>query len=214
MRIDKGTAFIGLKRAQKMLGVNDSIHEIAFTFHNSEVATVLNHPFWVKIRTTDNEALNWKQLFPSLRIILDLQNLSTLITGIIVFLLVLFIIMNTLFMALFERMVEFGIMRALGTRPTRLTALIVIEASSIAVVSIVFGMIIGLAVIFITQFTGIDYTGIDIGGVTFAEPIYPVIRWPQFTIFPLAVLFFTIIASFYPAITAACITPVKAMKKQ
>ena len=62
--------------------------------------------------------------------------------GVVLFGVVVFGIINTLFMSLYERMFEFGVLRAVGTRPLGMARLILFEAGALAIVSIVLGAIL------------------------------------------------------------------------
>ena len=116
-------------------------------------------------------------------------------------------------MSLKERMFEFGVLRAVGTRPFGMAKLIVFEAGALAVISIVLGVILGLAVTYIFTLTGIDYRGIEYLGVTFQELLYPVMRINQFFIYPISLFFLTCLVGIYPALIAARMSPVKAMRQ-
>ncbi|UCC45585.1 MAG: FtsX-like permease family protein, partial [Candidatus Zixiibacteriota bacterium] len=123
------------------------------------------------------------------------------------------VIVNSLFMSLYERMFEFGVLRAVGTRPSAMGGLIVLEAGALATVAIILGMILGLALVGTIAHTGIDYGGIEYEGVTFRKLLYPVLHASQFVVYPVAAFLFTLVISLYPATFAARLTPAKAMRK-
>ena len=50
-------------------------------------------------------------------------------------------------------------------------------------------------------------------GVTMTEPIYTVMSAKQFTLYPLMIMCFSLVAALYPAFYAARLTPSKAMRK-
>jgi ABC-type antimicrobial peptide transport system permease subunit len=144
---------------------------------------------------------------------MDLTDFSLLIVGLILFAVVSLGIVNTLFMSLYERMFEFGVLRAVGTRPWAIFRLVLGEAGALSVVSIVLGMVISAIILVWVASSGIDYTGIDYAGVTFREKIYPVVRGIQFVKYPLWVFVITIVVGLYPAAYAARLTPARAMRK-
>ena len=138
---------------------------------------------------------------------------SKYIIGVILFFVVIFGIINTLFMSLYERMFEFGVLRAVGTRPFGMARVILFEAGALAIVSIGLGMVLGFLVTAVLNRTGIDYTGIEMVGVTMQEFIYPTLTVEQFIIYPVWLFVFTIIAGLYPARYAAKMSPAAAMRR-
>lgn len=122
-------------------------------------------------------------------------------------------VLNTLFMSIYERTFEFGVLRAIGTTARRLGAMIVLESACLAVVSLVIGSALGLAAMLVTGHTGLDFTGIEFSGVTFYQPIYPVLRWQQFVLYPAGLLLLTTLTGVYPAVHAARRKPAEAMRR-
>jgi ABC-type lipoprotein release transport system permease subunit len=74
---------------------------------------------------------------------------------------------------------------------------------------------VGLGFIIMKIFSvyGINYKGIEFAGVTITELIYPVMALKQFTVFPLLIFIFSIIAAIYPAVFAARLTPARALQR-
>lgn len=211
--MDKGMAFIRLKKAQEMLNIDKAVHEIAIDFTSREFARDEQNPFWALYSEGGNEALGWPGLFPQLKAMFEWSQYTILIISVILFAIIALGIVNTLFMALYERMFEFGVLRAIGTRPFGIWKMIVSEAGSLAILSIGLGMLLGLVITSIFARIGIDYRGIEMGGMTVQDLIYPVLYVRQFIVYPLWVLFFTIIVGIYPATYAARLKPADAMRK-
>ena len=90
--------------------------------------------------------------------------------------------------------------------------LVVFEAGALAIISIILGIIIGYIVTAIFSKVGIDYSGIELAGVTFKELLYPVMEIRQFILFPVIVFILTLVVGLYPAAYAARISPAKAMR--
>ena len=212
-QMDQYMAFVLISKARQMLALGDEVHQIALKFHDAYLGRDQDHPFWNRYSRNGNEAVGWTVLLPQLEAAFELSGFSTLIVAIILFGVVSLGIVNTLFMSLHERMFEFGVMRAVGTRPVAMGQLVILEAGALAILSVVLGMILGFVTLYISSRTGIDYTGIEFAGVTFRELLYPVMEVRQFIVFPLWIFAFTVGIAFYPAIYAARLTPAKAMRK-
>lgn len=211
--MDNGIAFIRLRKAQKMLNLKGKIHEIAINFTDLNFAENKNSGFWKKYSKGSNEAVSWVKILPELKNVLDMTNISMAVMGIILFIVVVFGIINTLFMSLYERMFEFGILRAVGTRPSGVRKLIIFESAVLAVISIVIGVILGFIISMMLLKWGIDYRGIEMAGATMSEMLYPVINLRQFIIYPISVFIFTIIVGLYPAYVAGKIVITDALRK-
>ena len=211
--MNSGMAFVRIEKAQEMLAIGDGIHEIAIKFTSVAHAQDPALPFWETYSRHGNEALSWTELMSQLTAILEMTKYSKYIMGAILFLVVVFGIINTLFMSLYERMFEFGVLRAVGTRPFGMARVILFEAGALAIVSIGLGAILGFALTAVFANIGIDYTGIEMMGVTIQEFIYPVLEVQQFIIYPISVFIFTIIAGLYPARYVAKMAPVDAMRR-
>jgi len=211
--MDRAMAFVPLEKAQAMLGLEGEVHEIAIKFTDVGYATQRDLPLWRELSRGGNEAIGWPELLPQLSAALDLTDFSLLIVALILFAVVALGIVNTLFMSLYERMFEFGVLRAIGTRPFAIFRLVLSEAGALSVVSIFIGIVISIVLLGFVGRTGIDYTGIEYAGVTFREKIYPVLRGMQFVVYPFWVFVITTLVGLYPAVYAARLTPARAMRK-
>ncbi len=211
--MDNGMVFVRSKVLQKMLNVGDGIHEIAVKFNNIRMAEDKKLPFWSEYGSGENEAVSWIKILPELKNVMDMTDISLFMMGGILFFVVVFGIINTLFMSLYERMFEFGILKAVGTRPSGLRKLIIFEAGCLAVISNVIGIIISIIIGSLLVRYGIDYGGIEISGAYVHENIYPVMNIYQFIIYPVFVIVFTVIVGLYPAYVAGKMKVTDALRK-
>ena len=211
--MDGQMAFVPLGSAQRMLAIGNRLHEIAFHFKDVRIANNANDPFWAKYSTNGNIAQNWMQLMPELKAVLEMSDFATAMMAAILFAVVALGILNTLFMSLYERMFEFGVLRAIGTRPVRMGLIILFEAGILGVISCTIGIALGLGLTYYFSIVGIDYTGIEYAGITFQKAIYTVFNLRQYVDFPIGLLLFTVAIGIYPAVYAARLTPAKAMRR-
>lgn len=211
--MDGGLAFIRLPKAQQMLGIGDGLHEIALKFRSVGFAAEADNPFWEKFSAGGNEAVSWTVLLPQLDGVLKMIWITLVFMAVILFGVVAFGIINTLFMSLYERMFEFGVLRAVGTRPWGVRRLIVCEAGALALLSIAMGTALGFGITYAISRIGIDYRGIEFAGTTFYDLLYPVPRLRQFILYPLAVFLFTLLIGLYPAGVAGRMRVADALRK-
>lgn len=211
--MNSSMAFVRIHKAQEMLGIGNDVHEIAIKFTTTEYSLDKELPFWNTYNIHGNEIVSWTEILPQINMLFDMSKYSKFIMGFILFIVVAFGIVNTLFMSLYERMFEFGVLRAVGTRPFGMARLILFEAGALAVVSIALGIILGSIITGVLAHFGINFTGIEMMGVTIQEYVYPVFAAEQFIIYPVSVFVFTIIAGLYPAWHVARMSPVDAMRQ-
>jgi ABC-type antimicrobial peptide transport system permease subunit len=122
-------------------------------------------------------------------------------------------VVNAMFMSIYERTYEFGVILAIGTRRSSVFALIMIEGLLLSLIAIVIGSVLGALANYIVGIIGIDYSSMDISGVALAEVIRTDLNMTQFTELPFYVFLMVMIASLYPAVHAARIIPAKALHK-
>ncbi|MCD6587260.1 MAG: ABC transporter permease, partial [Candidatus Fermentibacteraceae bacterium] len=210
---DRYTAFVNIKSAENLLGLQGELHEIAVRFHNHKVAENMDLSFYSAFSTDSNVALGWPTLAPQVHSMIKMANVSLGIQAAILFGLVLFGIINSLFMSVFERMYEFGVMRAIGSSKNTVAAMVLLEAFWLGVAGSVIGTLIGFGLIQYFAAAGISFGEVDFSGVMFDKPIYTVANWHRIWIYPVSTLVFTTLAGIYPGIHAANLNPSKAIRR-
>jgi ABC-type antimicrobial peptide transport system permease subunit len=111
-------------------------------------------------------------------------------------------------------MYEFGIMKAIGTRPIFIFKLILSEAFFLSLLSTILGTFLGASATLITKLTGIShFTDIEYLGTTIKSAIHPSFLTHQYLIYPIAIIIFACLSAIYPAISAAKIIPSQSMKR-
>jgi ABC-type antimicrobial peptide transport system permease subunit len=196
-----------------MLAIEGDVHEISIKFKDIQYSRIDTLAFWDKFSTGGNEAKSWVKLFPQLEAVFEMSQMAKGIVGMILFAIVALGIINTLFMSLHERMFEFGVIKAIGTRPFKIAQLIVFEAAFLSIISVVIGSIISIAVNSYIAHIGIDYRGMEFLGTTVQELIYPVIKLEHYIIYPIWVFILTSLVGIYPAVHAARLKPAEAMRR-
>jgi ABC-type lipoprotein release transport system permease subunit len=212
-QLDASMVFISLARSREMLGMDDSAHEIVVQFSGADDHQNLDLPIYKKFNTAQLETLGWLESAPQIASMLTFIDFSAFLIGLILFFVAAIGIINSIFMSIYERIYEFGVIKALGTEPKRIFQLIVCEAFLLAILGLIFGLIIGIPIIWYYSVHGIPLGDLQFQGLTIADKIKTVITPTQFTIFPLWMIGLTLVASIYPAIFAAKIIPSEALKK-
>ena len=210
--MDNGMVFINLSQGQQLLNIN-GVHEIALRLEDLSQADDMSLSFWQQLNTNELETLSWQALVPQLSSMLSMTKYSTLIVSLIMYVLVCLGLINTMFMSIFERQTEFGILLAIGTRPKQLFLQIMLEGFFIGLLSVVIGLILAFIICYWGSITGIDYSDIEMTGMTLNEPIYLILNSLSFAQMGIATLCVVVIACLYPAMHAARLQPSFAMRR-
>lgn len=211
--VDSSIVFVHIDKARQMLGITNTAHEIALKFTDLSLAGDRSLPFWGKYSKDGNEAIGWRDMVPQLDSIMGMTDLGAMIVGALVFCVVAITVVNTLFMSLYERMYEFGVLRAIGTSPLRMASIVMFEAISLGIISAIMGTLLGIALTGYFRYSGIDYRGIEFASVTFTELLYPSIIPIHYITIPLMIVGFAALAAIYPAVFAARLKPAETMRR-
>lgn len=210
---DRYTAFVNIRSAGSLLGLTGELHEIAIRFQNPTIAMDPDLPFWSTFSADSNTALGWPVLSPQITSMIKMTSVSLGIQAAILFGLVLFGIVNSLFMSVYERMYEFGVMKAVGTSKRAITSMVLLEAFWLGVAGSLIGTLLGFGVNQYFSGVGISFGEVDFSGVMFDKPIYTTVDWSRLWIYPVATLIFTTLAGIYPGIHAGNLNPSEAIRK-
>jgi lipoprotein-releasing system permease protein len=205
--------FAGKSTVQKMLRIGDRVSEVAVMgedYRNvdtlyTEVDALLGN---------NADVLPWQKLDPYLGSMLAVMDGFALVWMIVIFLALSFGLVNTLVMAVFERVREIGLMLALGMRPSSILGQIIVE--SVMLLSL--GLLVGNALAWASVLPlreGIDISAVAEGMEMFgaASILYPEIEWRDVLTANVVVLTLGFLASLSPALRASRYDPIEAITK-
>jgi len=158
--------------------------------------------------------LTWDQLSPGLKQSIELDLVGGIIMYAILVIVVAFSILNTFFMAIFERTREFGVLMSIGTKPMRLVKLMLLESMAMTSIGLVTGTILGIAVTLIFSHYGISMgdSGELMAQYGIADRLYPHLSLASVTIGPVIIAVVTFITALVPAMKIPRMRPVEAMR--
>lgn len=197
---------------QKMLSLGGGISEVSLLFEDRTAVTdVLPR---IRGAYKELDVQSWLTLEPLVSAILQVQDKFIRFWFLIVVVAVAFGLINTLFMAIFERAKEIGLFQALGMRPRLIVFQVLIES----IVLLVVGMTIGNLAAFGTQILlsgGIDLASFAEGTQTmgFSSVIYPTIRIRDWVHANTMIFTIGVLASIYPAWKGTRAIPIEAIAR-
>ena len=212
--VDTGLVFANLRQARSVIGLSDQqSHEFALRFTDPSLATMPGTQVYRQLNTDNIETLNWLELNKPIASIIEMSGLSSVIIGSILFILAGLGVINSMFMSIYERLYEFGVVKALGARPARLAALILLEALLIALISCLAGMTLGYLLGSYAAENGVPMGEFQVSGIAIDNRVLLRLELYQFVQYPLFVICLTVVAALYPARFAARIVPTEALQR-
>ena len=210
--LDRQSAVLDIGLVRRLSGMPGAAHEIVLTVDAPVLDKAAVERVIAPLQRKGLDVAPWQDIARMITAALEMQDWFMGIFLLCVFGIMAFGIANTVGMSLVERMHEFGVLKAIGTTPLRLAALILTEAACLGAVGSAVGVALGLGFGHWLGRVGIDLGGTSSYGVTFTEPLYP--RVEVLPALEVGVLFaaLTALVALMSAIRAARIQPVEAMR--
>ena len=215
---DRRAIQMPLAAFQEVFAMQGAVHEIVVAGRRLADAPVIRKTLANRLADMPSErplaVLDWEELMPGLRQAINMDLASGAVFYFVLVMVVAFSILNTFLMAILERTHEFGIMMAMGTKPGRLTRLVLTESAGMTLVGVAAGIVLGCLVTWYFTLHGIDLGSSEISR-QFGIPstLYPRLSLLSVTAGPLVVLVVTLLAALYPALKIRRLEPVEAMQQ-
>ncbi len=210
---DEGNIFVRYKDLQRLTMIPDNAgHEIAVLASKNDIVDA------VKLKVIKAapglEVLTWLDLSPEMNYLNEAMDLYMYIFIIIILFALLFGIINTMLMAVLERIKEIGMLMAIGMNKTRVFLLIMYETVFLSLTGGVFGVIFGSLISKYYETHKIDLSlwadgYLELGYDPF---VYTRLEWPLLVNVTIMVIITGILASIYPAWKALSYNPANALR--
>lgn len=189
-------------------------HEIAVYLKSNEQVKPIHNK--LKRMFSKTEVATWKDLNPDLNYLSSMMDQYMYIFIIIILLALCFGIINTMLMAVLERVKELGMLMAVGMNRKRVFSMIMTESVFLSLTGGVTGIIIGYAITQLTAVTGIDISMYAQGleAIGYATLVYPDIGINTLIGITILVIITGVLSSIYPAIKALKLNPADSLRTE
>ena len=216
---DRGTVFLVEDAFRSFFALEDGAHQVIV--RSGEGQELLAATGVVEEAAAASvsgvEVRTWRDLLPGIANVLDSAQAAVQVVAFIVYVVIAIMILNAMLMAVFERIREFGVLKAIGVSPRRVLALILTEGALQAALAIAVGLLASLPTLWFVVSRGIDVGqlgGTAIMGVSM-DRIWTGAVSPVTIAGPVFILLFIVgLAVLFPAVKAARISPVEAIHHQ
>jgi putative ABC transport system permease protein len=211
---DKQIVYVRLKDGQRLMACGDEIGSVVVIAKRFDRIGAVRRRLAAALADRPVEVRSWREISREIVAIQAFQDVVLGIVLVIIFAIVAFGVANTLLMAIYERIREFGLMMAMGATRGEVSRLVVLESLLLGVLGVIAGAAIGFTVILWLGRTGIPLPLSD--ALSYLLPFDRVIHlrfaWPLHLISIAALLLTCVLAALAPAMKASRLTPVDALR--
>ena len=211
---DELNVFVKSSDLSPLLGLNiGELHEIAVLLKEHVALSQVYNQLKSDYPTLLVE--DWRTLAPELRLVVDSFKQNMFIFMSIILLALTFGIINTMLMAVLERVHELGVLMAIGMNKLSVFVMIMLETLYLAVIGGVCGLILSYITIHLLGKTGIDLSAFSRGLESYGMDtlIYPALQNKQYLEIFIMIFIAAILSAIYPAYKALKLNPVQAIRK-
>ena len=215
---DRSALHMPLKAFQEAFSMGESVHELAVIATDLGRLPDLAQAIRKRLRSASTsealQVLTWPQLLPGLDQSIRVDMVSGWINYGIVVIIVAFGIMNTFVMCVMERTREFGMLMALGMRPSQVIRLVLLEAIFMSLLGICLGIVGGSLLTYYFQCHGLQIPGAE---QIMAQWGLPSRMWPKLSLLsivtgPAVILMVTLLTAVYPVLRIFGLAPARALR--
>ena len=209
---DKGNVFVRQEDLRKALNVpKGAVHEIAIALNDHDKAEELAKHYqnqWEEL-----EVKPWLDLATGMRFMVEAMDVYLFYIVGIILLALLFSILNTMLMAVLERVREIGMLMAVGMAKPKIFSMIMLETIMLAMIGAPLGLLFSYLLINHFGVEGINLSGAGYEDAGFASIVYPYLDSQSYIQVTVMVLVMAVLAAIYPARKALKLIPVEAIRK-
>ena len=213
--LDESLILADMRTVQRMMGAGRALHKVAMKFDEARYATdpTFQKSLQSQLDRHSLEVRAWPQLVPSLAAMVGMNQYSMTIMAVILGLIVSLALVNSIFMTIYERLFEYGVMLSLGTRRLQLALMITSESILLGLFGCASGLLLSIGLLsWLVQY-GIPVGEMEISGIQLSEPIRGVLRPMPFMVVPVIIMGVCVLSSLYPAAHLARMKPMDAVRK-
>jgi ABC-type lipoprotein release transport system permease subunit len=205
---DEQTVYVNREDLSDLVASQPLYHEIAIMLHDRNQGKPLVSDINEQFSSVTAET--WIELSPEMRYMTQASGSYMFYIMIVILFALAFGILNTMTMAIFERMRELGMLMAIGMNKSRVFVMIMLESVMLTLTGAAVGMFVGYLTVNYFNRNGLDLTAI--GGDSFeiwgyGALVYPYVNPEEYLYVMFLVIVTALLAAIYPALKALKLVP-------
>jgi ABC-type lipoprotein release transport system permease subunit len=210
---DKMYMFVSIESAQDMLELGDRVLEYAIIVDDISQVEKIKATLRQELGE-DFEVLSYFDLLPLLVSQVEMYSQTMYIIYLIIGLAMVFGIINTMLMSVFERIQEFGVLMAIGMKNSYVFRMVMAEALILALLGTGIGLLLGVMLLLVLNSVGINFSMFAEGLTSFGVGaiIYPKLTINSIMSVVIIIPLTALLGSLYPAFKATRLQPVSAIR--
>lgn len=214
-QIDNSTIDIIIPVLQKLLSAENQVTKILLRTKEGASIDKVIEELKTKLDPQRYKISPWGEIAPMLSQLVEFQQRMIFIVVFIVLAILGTGVLNTLMMSFIERIREFGLMKALGTKDRQVALLLILETLWLTFMGTFLGSGLGIGFSFFFAHEGINLSrfGKTFSNFLIGTTIYPKIQFNHVITAITVVLCANLLAALYPAWKASKLEPMEAMRQ-
>lgn len=211
-RLNRSGFYMSLSDARELLVLYNQAHEIALTLHELRQVDEVTQILQAEFSDTELRVAPWQEFAEEFYRAMQADKNGMYISLVVVILVVAITILNTILMSVMERQKEYGVLKAIGTRPGSIVKMVIAETSMLALFSILIGSLITFLLNTYMAEYGLHLSSpINWGGVQL-ETMRGEVNLRSFVLPSITVIMTSLTVCLFPAVKAARTEPAKTMR--
>ena len=211
---DKYMVYIPIERARSLLEINRGVTGVAVRTEPGQDVNALRNEINKIFGDSKIEAQTWGELEPLIKEMSEISKQWMMVFFLAVFVILSIGIINTQNIAVYERMHELGVLKAIGTRPVFIFSMIMLETCFLGLTGLIAGFLISYPLVLYLSVHGLNLAlfadGLQVWGL--GTRIYLDLKFMDIVYSSIAVLITSFFGAFIPAMRAGRLEPVEAIK--
>jgi len=208
---DRTSFYLTLTEAQELMALEGRVHEIVLTVDRLSRVQEVNDLVAARIDDPALSVTPWQTFAKAFYEAMQTDKAGMYVELIVIVLIVAIGVLNTVLMSVLERRREYGLMKAIGTKPRQIVGLVLLEVIILTLISIAIGSGLGFGANTFLSKHGVTFGEFSYGGMEFGI-LRAEVNLRSFVIPMVTVILAALVVSLIPAVKAARTEPAKTMR--